>query len=183
MGIDTRSFIFPSLSFSLPSSFVHLCMRAGCTQGCGCILKASLHTHQGGSLLFHRHTMTCTFHTWWPCALWACYLMKWDLLWEGFLNWMQSAGKYLLCQWLALKPCVSPGLTISMSNHYCLMSGCEWYIISSAGWFKLVASRMIVIDESSLGESISRGCTLVAHPPLVVIPDCCLGCLTSLAVP
>lgn len=49
------------------SSLFSLCVfvSASCTQGCGCVLKASLRSHQGGSLLFNTQTMTCTFSLAW----------------------------------------------------------------------------------------------------------------------
>lgn len=68
----------------------------------------------------------------------------------------------------------SPALCVTWlesiwSNCYCFISGCGWYIISPAGWCKLVVSFMISIDEFSLGESISRGCSLVAQPPPLAV--------------
>lgn len=47
----------------------------------------------------------------------------------------------------------------------------------------LVVSFMISIDESSLGESISWGFSLVVQPPSLTVPDWCLGCLTFPAAP
>lgn len=62
---SVSSFLWPSLSSFLFLSVFSLFVRASCTQGRGCVLKASLHTHQGGSLLFHTQTMTCTFYPAW----------------------------------------------------------------------------------------------------------------------
>lgn len=160
------SSLCPFLSFFLSfSHYLSLGVRASCTQGRGCLLKASFHTHQGGSLLFHTQTMTCTFLsclTWWPCAC-EC-VTRWNGIFsKKVFYWMKSAGKYLFHLWLAfLALCVS---------RYWFISGREWYITSPAGWCELVVSFMISIDESSLGESISRGCSLVAHPPLPAVPD------------
>lgn len=55
--------------------------------------------------------------------------------------------------------------------------------ISPTGCCKLVVSYMIGIDKPSYEESISRGCTLVALPSLVAVPDWGLGCLTFPAAP
>ncbi len=170
----------PSLPFF--AAFFHflcffslrLCVRARCTRGCGCVLKASLHTHQGGSLLFHTQTMTCTFLsclTRWPRA---CESVTWwnGILYKIFTECLAQGNTCFACNWLFSLVCC-----------YCFISSCEWYIISPAGRCEPVVSFMISIDEFSLGESISRGCSLVAQPPPLAVPDSCLGCLTFPAAP
>lgn len=53
-GFDVRLavdvFVLLHSFFSL---LIHLCVLAACTQGCGSIVKASLHIHQCGSSLVH----------------------------------------------------------------------------------------------------------------------------------
>lgn len=153
------SFLRPFLS-SLSVFSLCLCVRASCTQGRGCVLKASLHTHQVVCqfIVPHTQTMTCTFS---PARL------------DGLVPVSVSPDqigsfkrRFLLNAELSeilvspvtvfLALCVSRPDSIR-SNHYCFISGCEWYIISPAGWCGLLVSFVISIDESSLGESISRG--------------------------
>lgn len=69
-GLPCAAVISSSLRPFLSVSLC-LCVKTSSTQGRGCVLKASLYTHQGGSLLLHTQTMTCTFLsylTWWTCA-------------------------------------------------------------------------------------------------------------------
>lgn len=183
------SFLWTSLSSFLFLSVFTLCLfvRASCTQGRGCVLKASLHTHQGGSLLFHTQTMTCTFYpAWLDGPLPVSVRVPQDQIGSfirRFFSSMQSSGKYSFCLCLSfLALCVTRPDSIT-SSRYCFISGCEWYIISPAGWCELVVSFVISIDESSLGESISSGCSLVAQPPQLAVPNWCLGCLTLPAAP
>lgn len=106
----------------------------------------------------------------------VCHKMKWDLFIRRFFSFFTECGLQgntcFTCDWLFSLVCC-----------YCFISGCEWYIISPAAWCEQVVSFMISIDESSPGESISWGCSLVAQPPPLAVPDSCLGCLTFPAAP
>lgn len=82
---------------------------------------------------------------------------------------------------VSLAVCVSRPDSI-WSVRYRSISGCEWYITSPAGWSELVVSFVISIDEFSLGESISRGCSLVDQPPPFYPPPLAVSnwCVCSL---
>lgn len=85
------------------------------------------------------------------------------------------------CDWLlslVLPDLILSGLTVTASS-----LAVNDTLYPPAGWCKLAVSVMISIDESSLGESVSRGCSLVAQPPPLAVPDWCLGCLTFPAAP
>lgn len=143
------------------SSLFSLCLfvRASCTQGRGCVLKASLHSHQGGSLLFNTQTMTCTFSPAWldgpvPVSVSADQMRYFP---RRFFYWMQSSGKILVSPvTTVLAFCVTRPDSIKSSCYHFIFD-CEWYIISPAGRHKPLVSFGISIDEPSLEESISEG--------------------------
>lgn len=107
-----RSFIFSVFS-------LRLCVRAGCTRGCGCVLKASLHTLQGGSLLLHTQTMTCTFLsclTWWPCACES--VTRWNgIFYNTFFTECRAQGNTCFaCDWLFSHVCCYCFISLAVND-------------------------------------------------------------------
>lgn len=128
------------------------------------------------------HFLSCL--TWWPCAC-ECVTRSNGIFYKKVFTECTALGNTSPASpaTVFLAPCVTRPDSIR-SNRYCFISGCEWYIISPAGWCELVVSFVISIDESSLGESISRGVgSLVAQPPQLAVPNWRLGCLTLPAAP
>lgn len=139
----TLSFFLSFFSFFLsPLFLIHLCgVRAAYTRGCGCILKASLHTHTHAPRwqFVVPHTDNDLHFSLLPnlmaLCLWVCNQMKRDLLYEGFY-WIQSAGNTCFaCDWLlslVLLGLIISGLTVSASSLavndilYLLQVGASW---------------------------------------------------------
>lgn len=194
------SFLRRAPSFLL--RFSHsLFVNTSSTQGCGCILKASVHahaytrTHQGGRFSCSTHTdndlhFPSPHHSKAPVPMsvssdqMGAFIRRFSLNAELREILVSHVTVSFLAQCVARPDSIRSTVTASSLP----MNDTLHPPLPHAGWCGQVVSFVISIDESSPGESILSGgdngvCILVTQPPQLAVPNHRLGCLTLPAAP